>query len=523
MLSSEDRQKREEIDSLLSDAMKTLTFEEQQEQLELLHGVALQITEEPAVMDNALQDLDFCLKAIKENTAYETAENKSNKYVSDRAFRTMFLRGNRYDAKAAADQMLRFFEAKQKLFGTEKLVKDITMKDLDEDDLACLRTGCIQHIKHDRSKRGIIFQAPGLRKFQKLENELRARYYVTMRALRSDEVQLRGAVAIRYGVGSLKDAKNGEGYLEHIRLRKSLPIRYEGVHVASDDPRQVLLASVALTAMGSKLRARYRIHHGSHVECLYRLATYGISSNVLPLTATYEANLDYHLNWLHSCLMDDLGTYTTEAQPPLLTTEPNVDDALFICCRKSSSLGNDRLRLLVKEMFDMYDAGNNETKKSIVDQMTSEIRQSGGRFLQHVKGTVAVWEVLRPQQTRAKITQIFRNYRRANSKLKTKERALISDGPLPNDVVFGRMERNRGTNVLYCLIKERFEEYEAMDHGMKLTVVDSVVNMLKGEGSRFLQPTEDFRGYVELNDASVRTRVSKYFQNHRRLRKGVNK
>eukprot|EP00526_Cylindrotheca_closterium_P026840 CAMPEP_0113629714 /NCGR_PEP_ID=MMETSP0017_2-20120614/15428_1 /TAXON_ID=2856 /ORGANISM="Cylindrotheca closterium" /LENGTH=51 /DNA_ID=CAMNT_0000540129 /DNA_START=15 /DNA_END=167 /DNA_ORIENTATION=+ /assembly_acc=CAM_ASM_000147 len=51
----------------------------------------------------------------------------------------MFLRGNRYDTKAAANQMLKFFETKQDLFGTEKLTKDITIEDLDEDDIACLK------------------------------------------------------------------------------------------------------------------------------------------------------------------------------------------------------------------------------------------------------------------------------------------------------------------------------------------------------------------------------------------------
>mmetsp|Transcript_16310 Transcript_16310/g.39804 ORF Transcript_16310/g.39804 Transcript_16310/m.39804 type:complete len:562 (-) Transcript_16310:77-1762(-) len=523
-LSTEDRQKKKELDSLLADAMKTLTFEEQQEQLEALHGVAHQITEEPALIDNALGELDDCLTTIKkEGTAYETAENMSNDYVSDRAFRLMFLRGNRYDAKASADQMLRFFEAKQSLFGTEKLVKDITMKDLSEDDLACLRAGALQHTGHDRSKRGIIFQVAGLRAFRVLENELRARYYVTMRALRSEELQLRGAVAIRYSVGNLKDSKNGEGYLQHIRLRKSLPIRYEGLHVASDDPRQVFLGNVALSVMGSKLRARYRIHHGSHVECLYRLATYGISSDMLPLTASYDVNLQQHLQWFQSCLMEDMCSLSIVTQASMLTTEPNVNDALFICCKKSRSLGNDRLRMLVKDMSEMYDAGNNEKKKSIVNQMISEIQQPGGRFLQHVKGSVAVWEILPPKETRAKITQIFRNYRRSNSKHnKAKERAQISNNALPTDVVFGRMERNRGTNLLYCLIKDKFEEYEALDRGTKLTVVDSIINKMKAEGSRFLQPTEDFCGYVELSDEMVRNRVSKYFRNHRRhVRKGA--
>ena len=78
-----------------------------------------------------------------------------------RPFCKMFLRANEYNAQAAADHMLRFFDSKHELFGKEKLVKDITMRDLDEQDIASIKAGYIQHSGSDRSGRQILVHSSG--------------------------------------------------------------------------------------------------------------------------------------------------------------------------------------------------------------------------------------------------------------------------------------------------------------------------------------------------------------------------
>eukprot|EP00526_Cylindrotheca_closterium_P022697 CAMPEP_0113614132 /NCGR_PEP_ID=MMETSP0017_2-20120614/7003_1 /TAXON_ID=2856 /ORGANISM="Cylindrotheca closterium" /LENGTH=182 /DNA_ID=CAMNT_0000523279 /DNA_START=151 /DNA_END=700 /DNA_ORIENTATION=+ /assembly_acc=CAM_ASM_000147 len=134
LLTGQDKQKKQEVDALLSEAMNNLTFQEREEQQEFLHGVDKDIAEEKDLIDNALHDLDAHLMRIKNGSVYELAETMNAGYVGARAFRIMFLRGNRYDAKASANQMLSFFELKQQLFGNDKLAQDITIDDLDEDE-----------------------------------------------------------------------------------------------------------------------------------------------------------------------------------------------------------------------------------------------------------------------------------------------------------------------------------------------------------------------------------------------------
>lgn len=218
-MSSEHLQKKQEIDTLLSQAFNEMTFEERQESQEVLHGVGKEIAEESIFIENALKDLDQHLTLIKCGSSYEKAERMNPDYVTDRSFRIMFLRGNRYDTKSSADQMLRFFAQKEKLFGTEKLVKDITLGDLNEDDMVALKSGSIQLAGRDRANRQIFFQVPGLRDSEHyLTSELRMRYYITMCALESQETQIKGGVSIAYAVGEYKDKSEGKGFLEHTNL-----------------------------------------------------------------------------------------------------------------------------------------------------------------------------------------------------------------------------------------------------------------------------------------------------------------
>lgn len=206
-----------EIDGLLSEALNQLTFDERQRQLELLHGVEEEIIEDAEAIESALRELDEHITRDS-SPAYETAKEMDPQYVNARELRLMFLRCNRYDTNAAADQMLQFFDFKQQLFGRERLVKDITIDDLDENDLESLNSGQFRIIGKDRSNRIILVSLPALRSFREIKSEMRAHYYFKMSLLKSEEAQLKGIVGISYEVGDCKDTKSGEGTLDLARL-----------------------------------------------------------------------------------------------------------------------------------------------------------------------------------------------------------------------------------------------------------------------------------------------------------------
>ena len=246
LLTGEDRQKKQEIDTLISEAFKTLSFQERQVQQEQLHGVADEIAEEASIIENSLLDLESHIQKKKAGSVYEMAERMNPEYVHARAFRIMFLRANRYDAKAAAKQMMTFLEFKQELFGTEKLTKEITIDDLDEDDIACMKSGAMQWAGRDSRNRPIFLNLPGLRNYKYIQNELRYRFFVMMEASKSPENQIRGVVFLMYAIGDMRDSRNGQGYRENSNLATAIPIYTAAFHFVSDDLKQYLLGSAVV-------------------------------------------------------------------------------------------------------------------------------------------------------------------------------------------------------------------------------------------------------------------------------------
>ncbi|CAJ1932780.1 unnamed protein product [Cylindrotheca closterium] len=510
LLLEQNVQKKQDIDNLLSEALNALTFHEREEQQEVLHGVDKVIAEGDDFIANSLVDLDTDLMRIKAGSAYEIAERMDPTYATSRAFRVMFLRANRYDVKASANQMLLFFELKQQLFGNDKLAKDITIDDLDENDLEALKAGAVQLAGRDTANRKIYIQLPGIRKFKYIQNELRSRFLITMQALRSEQTQLKGAVSILYSVGDFKDRCNGAGFVEHTKFALAVPQHSAGSHICFDDPNQYMVIKAGLSVLNAKFRARVRVHYGSHLECQYLLSTYGILTNTLPLTTSHGVNLSRHLDWVESCLRDSKDSAFTSPAG----IKPNADDVLFMGYKTSSNLGNARLREGVKEIFLQYRAGSQEQKRLLIDGLIAQIHNSGGRFLKQDKESI--WHEATLKESRTKVMKIISNYKRrlGTPRSTISPPSSIIGEPMPEDVIFGRNQHSRGNELLHHLVKERFEEYESLDRGMKMSLVDSIAKTIRDEGGRFLGPESN--GWVELSIEQYRVKLSKYLTNHRR-------
>jgi hypothetical protein len=78
---------------------------------------------------------------------------------SDTQFQLMFLRADRFHVQLAAQRICRFFDEKEKLFGETKLVHQLTLDDLSDDDIVSIcGNGAGQLMPHkDRSGRLVFF------------------------------------------------------------------------------------------------------------------------------------------------------------------------------------------------------------------------------------------------------------------------------------------------------------------------------------------------------------------------------
>ena len=110
-----------------------------------------------------------------QQAAYQQAASKSEEYVKDRSLRLKFLRADCFNVSNAAGRMVRFFEQKLKIFGPDLLAEDITLADLNSDDLAVLNNGHLELVpQRDRSGRQIFCNIRSRERFLNADSLVRS-------------------------------------------------------------------------------------------------------------------------------------------------------------------------------------------------------------------------------------------------------------------------------------------------------------------------------------------------------------
>ncbi|CAJ1932709.1 unnamed protein product [Cylindrotheca closterium] len=512
---------KNEVDEIFVEGMNRLSFDELQREQEDLHGVSADFTEKADDVKRMLVTLHSHLQHLKPGSAYESAETMNQDYVSNRDLRMTFLRANRYDPKASANQMIRYFDFKSKLFGEDKLTRDILLSDLNDDDIACMLRGNYQiSAVKDRANRVILMQFPGLRAPKSIENELRSRFYINMDLIKSLNTANRSVVYINYGVGDLEDHTKGAGGLQFLHFGMAMPFPTSGFHLCFSEKAETLVGKAVFALLPPSLKAKVKFHFGSHMECLYQMSTFGIPEHALPLSITKnEVNLQHHMAWYNNCFQRE----TESVISGWGSIVPNENDVLCVG-KKVNSVGNNRIRdLAALHSADWYNTGSSKERRLLVDLIMDDVRKNGGRFLKPDEHDSHDWQELSVDEIRTKIHQLFRNLKkRANSTQKPPTLSPLQSKTLQaisnvteNDILFGRMYDHVGNQRLRQLVRVMSGEYNASNRGRKKEIADFLVIQIKNKGGRFLKPTDDGQ-WVEVSDTAAEKKVSSHFRNNRR-------
>jgi len=154
-------------DALIASALQELTLQEREHVTLDMHGVANVTKETPDLLEKAFQELKHHLEewlkredppSIPEDLlsphAYRLAKSIDADFLETNFFRLMFLRAESFDADKAARRMLRYLNFKSKLFGSERLCREITIQDLKSEEAKILKKGNFQTLPvRDRSGR----------------------------------------------------------------------------------------------------------------------------------------------------------------------------------------------------------------------------------------------------------------------------------------------------------------------------------------------------------------------------------
>jgi hypothetical protein len=134
----------EDMDKLLAEELNQMALEDRELLYEEIHGVDKIVEETSELLAAKMEELGREIPRIRDKAAYDQAERQCAEYVNSAKMRLMFLRAEYFDAEKAAIRMVMFFEHKLDLFGSDALARPLRLSDMDEDDMACLKSGSVQ-------------------------------------------------------------------------------------------------------------------------------------------------------------------------------------------------------------------------------------------------------------------------------------------------------------------------------------------------------------------------------------------
>jgi len=242
------------------------------------------------------------------------------------------------------------------------------------------------------------------------------------------DAQIKGIVNVSYAVGSpvFKSVQ--------VNLRKAIPLHIACQHFAYDDPFAYWSASKGIYQLTKNHRVRFRSHMGSHVECQYALATYGIPRNALPVNTNGEMSTDFHLAWLQKRREIEesqpipLRLISISRSTPSPVSQSSVNSPSPDCMRQVNDIrvsdilfgrgktvvehpGNAWFRDLVDKTMMQYESCTRMEKASIAEMIVNMVKDSGGRFLR-AEDEGDFWEEVDDHTARKKVAHTFRNRRK---------------------------------------------------------------------------------------------------------------
>eukprot|EP00934_Nitzschia_sp_Nitz4_P009202 Nitzschia sp. Nitz4//scaffold83_size84149//16863//18461//NITZ4_005167-RA/size84149-processed-gene-0.51-mRNA-1//-1//CDS//3329558926//9192//frame0 len=368
-----------------------------------------------------LLELEREMLKVSPNEAYLKALRLNPGYVTNKDFRTMFLRSQKFDVHAAATHMAHHFETKRRLFGDLVLERDIRQSDLSPQDLKILSLGAFQVFPHrDSANRPVVAIFWDLISKNNITYDGLARplfYFYMKLAGSAEQAQRLGMVWVMYSNTSTADFSSLLN--AQTQVCSSVPSWVAAVHICSESPAQHQPLK-----MDSSARFGVRQHAGSALEVAFQLLVFGIRTSEGPMGTDGVWNTTRHKQWLDQMkgaeeaarkrVLQQRRTEQASTSSSSVNIVPEKFDILMGRTKRSlHHTGNSRMIQLCEMHFELYNSANKLHKTRISDQIVSLIHESGGRFLKwnDEKGT-GKW-VLETDMlvARNKVAHCFRHVR----------------------------------------------------------------------------------------------------------------
>jgi hypothetical protein len=364
---------------VIAQAMNNLSVQEREQVYEDMHGVSAMVLETPKLIADTLYQMEHCLQKISYKPAYDLAITIRAEYVLDPKLRLMFLRADRFDPKLAAGRFIRFMDWKLKLFGRDKLCQwHINSDDLDDDARFMLVSGIFQILPSRDSRGRVVFVIASndhMRLQRTTQSTLQVLFYTLMCAAEDETNQKMGLANIVYCLGQEEPAVDSEkrnSVGECSKVLVSVPLRVEVTHFCMYKSGVHFSMSLVIKAAGLFDRVRIRVHHGSSLECVYALLSFGLPSALLPFTPECELKTGNHKKWIKRRIVKE--KELRRAGVFLGIDLPSRNDVL----RGQGAVmqrhpGNQRFQELCQFHLDEFNNSDRQSKTLVARRIVQEI------------------------------------------------------------------------------------------------------------------------------------------------------
>jgi hypothetical protein len=178
---------------------------------------------------------------------------------------------------------------------------------------------------------------------------------------------------------------------------------------------------VACTAAATHIAICFFYFQGSHIECQYSLAGFGITRDMLPLDKDDKYDYQKFLQFVEQ-------RRRIEAESAARNTGqihfPLSNDVLLGRGRPYQEFtGNARLSAVIDKHGDAYFQGNRSEKTALSSEIVRTIKDMNGRFLKRDENGRG-WVTVPDEVGRLKISHSFRTKKRLNSPNLVQQHAL---------------------------------------------------------------------------------------------------
>lgn len=267
-----------------------------------IHGVeSRSVPENPLMVSSALHQmrreidnhLDQELEPGKGDQALFTKKahvrglELQSYYIQSDDFRLRFLRAELFDVSRAIIRYFRYLDVLHWLFGDKALKRPLLLSDLTKRELQYFRTGQHQLFpSRDRTGRRIFaYQLTNNSEYSFIERQ-RTKIYIFDVLARDETTQKIGFVYIGLIQPSrFKMAFNGNVLRQLKKVAMSCPARRTAIHFCLPNSFVVNFVRALVFSIFDKQEWNvFRVHTGSPVENNYKLSSFGISPNDIPIT-----------------------------------------------------------------------------------------------------------------------------------------------------------------------------------------------------------------------------------------------